>query len=271
MWTREAGRKFLAFATVGEGARPLVALHGFLGRGRNLTTLAKRLCARDPSLRVVLPDLTGHGDSPALPEPADLDTLAGDVLALARELDLPRPFRMIGHSLGGRVALAAALGDPGAVADVTLLDIGPSPIVVPGTDSVRLLDVLQTAPREAASRAPFREHLRAAGVSDALAEWQMLNVTSEGGVYRWRIDPAALKRLHPRVNAADLWRAVEGPRGYAVRCVRGGASRYVSDAEAARLEAAGATVDTLPGVGHFVHVDGLDALMAALAKRGVVP
>jgi pimeloyl-ACP methyl ester carboxylesterase len=130
---------------------------------------------------------------------------------------------------------------------------------------------LQTAPREAPSREPFKQHLRAGGIPDALVEWQMLNLAHEGGVYRWRIDPAALARLHPRVNAADLWPAVEGARGYAVRAVRGERSPYVSAEDVRRLEAAGATVDTLAGAGHFVHVDALDALVDVLARRGALP
>jgi pimeloyl-ACP methyl ester carboxylesterase len=40
-----------------------------------------------------------------------------------------------------------------------------------------------------------------------------------------------------------------------VQAIRGGRSSYVSDADARRLAAAGARVDTLPGAGHFLHVD----------------
>ncbi len=258
----------LAYFRVGDGPRPLLLVHGFLGAGRNLTTLARKLSERDPQLGIVVPDLTGHGASPPLAPDDDLHTLARDLLATARAAGLREPVQIMGHSLGGRVALAAALAEPDAVAALTLLDISPSPIVHPGADSSKIIELIASGPREAPTREPFREHLRAGGVEPSLVEWQMLNLQHHGGVYRWRIDPEALARLHLRVNAADLWPAVERPgRAYRLHCVRGEHSTYVSDADAARLEAAGCPVDTLAGVGHFVHVDGLDRLLAAVAAR----
>jgi pimeloyl-ACP methyl ester carboxylesterase len=266
MSTSEGPEKFLASTTVGDGARTLFLVHGFLGRGRNLTTLARRLVAEAPSLRVVLPDLTGHGDSPPLPEGADVVTLATALLALAERLEVPRPLRLAGHSLGGRAALAACLVAPGAVGDVTLLDIAPGPITSSAAGSARILAVLRSAPRAAATREPFRAHLRAAGMGDAMVEWQMLNLVHEGGEYRWRIDPEALAALHPRVNAADLWPAIEPgapSRPQSLRCIRGARSPYVSDVDRERLEAAGCPVVDVDAA-HFVHVDALDAVVAAM-------
>src|SRR4051794_13308410 len=109
--------------TVGGGPRSTVLLHGFLGSGKNLRTLAQRWSAASPERTLLLPDLRGHGESPPLAASADLDSLAADVLAAAA--DLPAPLSFVGHSLGGRVALAAARRAPGRVADVVLLDIGP--------------------------------------------------------------------------------------------------------------------------------------------------
>jgi esterase len=207
-------------------------------------------------------DLTGHGSSPPLGEDDDLDSMARDVLATVHGLGASARFAIMGHSLGGRVALAAALREPDALRQVTLLDITPSPIVVPGSDSTLIVKLIASGPKAASSREPFREHLRQGGVPPSLVEWQMLNLVQEGGTYRWRIDAEALARLHARVNPTDLWPAVERPdRGYDVQCVRGGRAHYVSDADVARLEAAGARVDTLADVGHFVHVEGLDRLL----------
>ena len=105
----------LAHQRTGEGSRPLVLLHGFLGSARNLSTLARALVERDPDLGIVAFDLTGHGASPPLPPGADSATLAGDVLASAHALGLPTPLTLVGHSLGGRIALRAALLEPANV------------------------------------------------------------------------------------------------------------------------------------------------------------
>jgi pimeloyl-ACP methyl ester carboxylesterase len=264
-----SGRQ-LSFSRLGDGAVPLVLLHGFLGAGRNLTTLAKRLVAKDPALTIVLPDLTGHGASPPLPPGADLGTLADDVLALIASLGLAPPVAIMGHSLGGRVALAATLRAPGTFSRVTLLDITPSPIAprVGSLESAALVAAMVAAPASAPSRQVYRDHLAAAGVRPVLIDWQMLNLVQDGEVWRWRMDPRALADLHPRVNAADLWAAVERPdRPYELHAVRGARSPYLDDADAARLAAAGCRVDTIAGAGHFVHVDGLDALVELVTRR----
>jgi pimeloyl-ACP methyl ester carboxylesterase len=248
-------------------------VHGFLGAGRNLTTLARRLVAAEPGLVAVLVDLPGHGSSPPLEPGADIDTLGAALLETVKEVAAEAgagPVPIIGHSLGGRAALAAARLDGSVFSSVTLLDIGPSRIEKMSRDSVNIVAALQSGPREAPTREAFRAHLATSGVEAGLVEWQLLNVAHDAatGMYRLKVDPDALAALHPRVNAADLWDVVEGPRRWRLHEVRGGRSPYVSDADAERLRGAGAAVDTLEGVGHFVHVEGLEGLLAAIAARG---
>lgn len=262
--TEHAPAAPLAYLRAGQGARPLVLLHGFLGAARNLATLARQLAERAPAYSVFALDLTGHGASPPLPPGADLATLAGDVLGTARALGLATPLPIVGHSLGGRVALRAGLLEPAGVARVTLLDITPSPVVERDGETTRLVEALASAPATAPSRDVFRVHLRRRGVPDDIVEWLLLNVTREGASYRWRIDRVALAELSLRTNTEDLWPAVEGPRSYEVACIRGSRSRYVSDADVRRLEAAGCSVEALEGAGHFVHIDRPGELLARL-------
>jgi esterase len=253
---------------VGDGAVSTVLLHGFLGSGRNLRTLATGWNEAAPHRRFLVPDLTGHGTSPALPLGADLSTLARDVVETARAVGFTRPLELVGHSLGGRVALAASLAFPLDVARVTLLDITPGPLPLDLSESGKVLDLLRQAPDTAPSRRDMRAELTKRGLSEGLADWLVMNLTPlpEGGV-RWRFDREALHELHGRVNPTDLWPAVERP-GAKVRCIRGGLARYVTDADVARMEAAGCPVATLPGVGHFVHVEALQPLLQWLLQDG---
>ena len=244
----------LAHTRLGDGRRPVVLLHGFLGSARNLASLARGLAGAVPDGAIVALDLTGHGASPSLPEDADLSTLARDVLETARALDLPRPLALVGHSLGGRVALRACLLDRAAVDDVVLLDIGPSPGPTAG-DVPRILALLLRAPDSAPTRDTVRAHFRAGRLDDALVEWLLLNLDHDGEGYRWRVDRFALARLHARAGSENLWPAVEAARTWRVRCIRGERSAYVTAADAARLEAAGCPVVTVDGAGHFLHVD----------------
>jgi esterase len=252
---------------LGDGGVPTVLLHGFLGSGRNLRSLAVAWSEAEPRRRFLVPDLTGHGTSPALPLSADLSTLARDVVETARALGFTGPLELVGHSLGGRVSLAASQYFPLDVASVALLDIAPGPVPVDLSESGMVLNMLLQAPDTAPSRRDMRAELLKRGLSEPLADWLVMNLTNvpEGGV-RWRFDRQALNELHGRVNKADLWPVVERP-GARVRCIRGGRSRYVMDADAARMEAAGCPVATLPGVGHFVHVEGLQPLLQWLLQR----
>jgi pimeloyl-ACP methyl ester carboxylesterase len=245
-----------------------VLLHGLLGSARNLSTLARLLSTRNPDLTVVALDLPGHGASPPLPPDADADLLAREVLTTVRTLGLTEPLRLIGHSLGGRVALALARREPTAVAAVALLDIAPGPLPASG-EVARVLEILLRAPATVATRAEARAWLVDAGLSAPLADWLLLNLESADGGLRWKVDRSALAALHARIAPEDLWPAVESPRAYAVGCVRGGASAYVSDADARRLQAAGCPVTTIEGAGHFLHAERpeevVDAVLASLA------
>jgi esterase len=242
----------LAHTRVGDGPRPLALLHGFLGSGRNLATLARGLAGAAPQYSVYAFDLPGHGASPPLPRDGDLAALARAVMAAARDI-APMPWTVVGHSLGGRLALKAALLDPRALAHLTVLDITPSPLP-PGGETARVVEALVGAPESAPGREIFRAWFTRAGLAPALTDWLLLNLTRDGEQLSWRIDRRAMADLYPKINAENLWPAVES-RGAGVHVVRGGASNYVSDVDCRRLEAAGARVDTIDGAGHFVHVD----------------
>jgi esterase len=243
----------------------VVLLHGFLGSGRNLRTLAQRLGELAPHLQILVLDLPGHGQSPPLPAgPITLEALARDVLATARAESLPSPFALVGHSLGGRVALAAARLAPDLLRGVTLLDIGPGRIDPATSETRKVLETLLAAPAEARDRRELRSFFIERGLSPGLSDWLLINLAAAPGRVHWAIDRAALARLHDQSMAEDLWDVVEAGRT-PVRLIRGARSSYVKDSEAARLAAAGVPVTDLPEAGHFVHVDALPALLELLA------
>jgi esterase len=206
-------------------------------------------------------DLPGHGQSPPVVDDADLGALAAAVHATVASWHLPRPPKVVGHSLGGRVALAWLRDQPTALAEVALLDIAPGPL--PTSDSRRVLDILLRAPDQAPDRRTFRTFLVEAGMSLAKAEWLLMNVVCDAHACHWRIDRAALSRLQDRVSSEDLWSVVERAN-VPLRCLRGRLSPYVTDVDVARLRELGCSVDTLEGAGHDVHVEALDEVVRLL-------
>ncbi len=120
--TRFAQRGFarLAYEVRGEGTRTVVLLHDLLADRASLAHLRDALVAR--GLRVVLPDLRGHGASAAIP--GVRFTIAELVLDLRSVLDAEGVTRadVIGVGFGGTVGLDFAVAEPVLVARLALVD-----------------------------------------------------------------------------------------------------------------------------------------------------
>jgi alpha-beta hydrolase superfamily lysophospholipase len=88
---------------------PIIILHGLLGQSKNFGTWARDLKAKhlDFDRRVIVADLRNHGDSPHAAEMA-YHLMAADVLRLIDQLECKTAV-LIGHSMGGKVAMASAL------------------------------------------------------------------------------------------------------------------------------------------------------------------
>lgn len=244
---------------------PVLLLHGFLGSHRNLGALIRAWSRADPTIRLVSADLLGHGRSPPLPPGAGLETMATEVLELLPHLEAPRPPRAVGHSLGGRVLLMAKRLAPGALGPIDLLDISPSPIERRAANLAGVAGALLSAPERADTRETIRDHLLAQGISRPIVEWLLMNLERTDEGVAWAVDRQALAEFDGRASPEDLWDTIDDT----VTCIRGAASPYVSDEDAARLENLGAHVHTIEGAGHFVHVDATEQVLKALLTEEV--
>jgi pimeloyl-ACP methyl ester carboxylesterase len=105
----------LRYYVGGEGAR-LLLVHGLGGAASNWWDIASLLASR---FRLLVPDLPGHGGSSPLPSAPTLNPFADAVFALAKREEM-LPAAVVGHSLGGVVALRLALRRPGSVNGLVL-------------------------------------------------------------------------------------------------------------------------------------------------------
>ena len=110
----------LAHDAFGENGPPIVVLHGLLGSARNWTTIAKQLA---DTHRVFTLDLRNHARSPWA-DSMSFGEMAGDVAAFIERHALSRP-AVIGHSLGGKVAMRLALTRSGLVERLVVVDVAP--------------------------------------------------------------------------------------------------------------------------------------------------
>jgi pimeloyl-ACP methyl ester carboxylesterase len=246
-------------------ARPLLLLHGITGHARSWDTLAAAL---QPDYRVIALDQRGHGDSQWAPD-ADysVGAMSGDVERLADHLGLGR-FRLLGLSMGGRVAIGFAGAHLARVERLVIVDIGPD-IAPAGMERIR--GGIGTAPERFATHDEAFAHARRANPLYREAELRhrlahALRRQPDGSL-AWKYDRAIREamRLGTRREAMDLWEPL--PR---IACptllVRGGESDILSPEIAKRMLAAlaDARLVEIPGAGHTVPGDQPEAFAAAV-------
>jgi pimeloyl-ACP methyl ester carboxylesterase len=239
--------------------RPLVVLHGLFGSARNWATLARRFAEDRP---VICADLRNHGASPWA-EAMDYPTLAADLAALIDRRGLDRP-AVLGHSMGGKAAMRLALDRPDAVERLVVLDIAPVPY---GDRHSAYVEAMRAVPVDRLSRRTEADAYLAEAVPEApLRAFLLQNLVSSDGALAWRINLAAIAAAMADLVAwpdPPAGRTFDGP----TLVLRGGASDYVGEAgEAAiaRLFPA-ATVETIPGAGHWAHAEQPDAVFRKVA------
>jgi pimeloyl-ACP methyl ester carboxylesterase len=187
----------IAFESHGEGERPLVLVHGFTGFREDFATQLPELARHG---RVLAPDLRGHGES-ARGEAASyrFETLVGDLLGFLAALGVERA-DVLGHSMGGMVALRAALAAPERIASLVLMSTSAAPL---GFIDRAQLALAGRVAREA-GMAALAQILRARAADDAARGEADRRVEREWGEERfwaWRtarvaaMDPAAYEPL----------------------------------------------------------------------------
>ncbi|HUG42135.1 MAG TPA: alpha/beta hydrolase [Longimicrobiales bacterium] len=253
-----------------EGASPaawMAMLHGIYGAGRNWGSVARGLVAARPEWGALLVDLRQHGGSMGFPPPHTLTATAADLESLAA----PGPLRaVLGHSFGGKVALAYARGAE-AVAQVWVVDSTPE-VREPEGGAWNMLEILRRVPDRFGERDEAVAALVRKGVRKPIAAWMTTNLEWTGEEYRWRLDLDEMETLLRSFFETDLWDVVESPpERLTVHVIRATESSVLGDDAAARIRAAGEAtgrvhLHDVQGA-HWLNADNPEALVSLLAER----
>ena len=256
----------LAFSRPGEAspvAPPWVVLHGLMGRGRNWLHAAKALAARTEAPVWTL-DLRNHGDSPHA-APMDYPSMAADVRAWL-DAQLPdQPVRLIGHSMGGKVAMRLAVDRPDLVAQLVVIDITAGPVEPrwgPEFAAMAALDLAGLPSRQAADAA-----LVEAIPHPSLRQFLLSNLERDraAGGWRWKVNLPLIRASMDALFAAPLAEGEQfrGPTQW----IRGGRSNFFAESEWPIVQAHFPTAQLfrVPDAGHNVHTDNLPGLLEVLA------
>lgn len=239
----------------GEG-EPVLFVHGFPLSGELWSPVVERL---GEGWRCIVPDLRGHGGSPATPE-AGMRHYAADLAALLDALGETRPVAVVGMSMGGYVAFELCRRYPERVHALALVSTRAQPDTPEGARTR-----LETAERV------LREG--SAVVADAMVEKLFAPGAPRELRERWReamaaTDPvgvaAALRAMAARPDSFGTLRALERPVLVAV----GEEDAITPPADARRMAEAArdARLEVIPGAGHMLPVEAPGALAEALRR-----
>jgi pimeloyl-ACP methyl ester carboxylesterase len=257
-----------------ETAPPLILIHGGLDHCRNWDAIAREL---QPHFHILAPDLRGHGDSEwAKGSSYSLTDNVYDLSRLVRCAEL-RDAAIVGHSMGGMVALAYAGTYPDRVSRLVVLDGAflsgsqRAPIheqVSRWIDQLDRIAEYKPSAFRTVEEAAQRLSMRNQRLTPALALHLARHGVRQGadGRYRWKFDHYQRARAPYRLSPDDyigLWSRITCPT-----LLMWGDESFLSDPEAAGLLAhfKRAELVKLSGAGHWLHHDRLDEVLASLQQ-----
>lgn len=246
----------LASTEAGEGT-PLLLLHGLFGAGQNWGGIRRALAPRH---RVLTPDLRNHGVSPRAAS-MDYATMAAD---LAETMDAAGVARaaVLGHSMGGKVAMAFALAHPERVERLIVADIAP----VRYRPALRgYVEAMQALPlRSGMTRKGADAHLAATIPEAGIRAFLLQSLRFEADPPAWRLGLAEIAAAMPAIEdfVPPPGARYDGP----VLVMAGERSGYVRAEHHAAFRALFPRVGftTIPNAGHWVHAENPQGFLAAL-------
>ncbi|WP_245160968.1 alpha/beta fold hydrolase [Blastococcus sp. CT_GayMR16] len=271
----------LAARTLGESGPRVVFVHGLFGQGKNWTTIAKGLA---DSHRVTLLDLPNHGHSPWTDRVDYLDM----VELVATELEqFGEPVTLVGHSMGGKVAMQLALRRPELLRALVVVDIAPVEYPVKGgrtddedeeaspfgayIDAMRAMDLDALTTRDDADQA-----LKAAVPSRMVRGFLLQSLVRESpvsagqgaaGSWRWRLNLELLDR-----DLGELRGFPQPPPGASfdgpVLWIAGANSTYVLPEDRPHMDALfpSTRLVRVKNAGHWVHSEQPETFLETLRR-----
>ncbi len=238
------------------GGPPVICLHGLLGSRSNMNTVAKALSA---SFRVFTLDLRNHGAS----FHDDAMTYAAMVSDLITFMDARniQTAAVVGHSMGGKCAMQAALNFPERISKLVVADIAPKAYAPWWENEVKaMLAVDLTA---VAKRADADQMLKT-----AIPDWmfrqfllQNLEFTAEKK-YRWRSNLRVLLKAQHDISAAVDGAPFTGDALF----IKGGKSSYIQDRDHVLIRRLfpRAQLKTIADAGHLAHIEATEIFVKLL-------
>ncbi len=249
----------LFFRELGKGP-PIVIMHGLMGASDNWVSIGKLLAETH---HVYLLDMRNHGRSPHN-EVFDYPAMAADVNEFLLDEEIRQP-GLIGHSMGGKVAMSLALSYPHKIQKLIVVDIAPKKYISGFFEnligSLLSLDITQIQSRKEAN-----DKLIEAIPDSALRNFLLKNLIREkGNPFSWRPNlPVIFKNLSLITDGI----ASEGRFDKPALFIRGKNSNYILDEDMPKIKSLfpGAALATVANAGHWVHAEAPTGFLKEVKK-----
>ncbi len=238
--------QLLNYQQLGSG-KDIILIHGLFGRLENLNMVAKAL---SESYRVTSVDVRNHGDS-FHSELMDYPSMAKDIVVIMQHLAIESAI-VLGHSMGGKIAMELALTYPERVDKLIVADIAPveyPPHHNQIIDGLKAIDLSSVKGRKDADK-------QLANYVDNLSVRQFLlgNLTSKNGQFVFKCDIENIDKNYP-----NIMRTYQGSNTYSgpTLFIKGANSDYILPehrAEIVRLFPQ-SRARVIQGAGHWLHAE----------------
>jgi pimeloyl-ACP methyl ester carboxylesterase len=249
---------------LGQSGSPVVFCHGLFGQGKNWTQVAKALSADH---RVLLLDMPNHGRSPWT-ERFDYLELADLVAAELGDGPDAEPVALVGHSMGGKIAMCLALRHPGLVERLVVVDVAPV-TYASGREFVRYIDTMRAMDLTAIERRDQAEEaLREAVPNPVVRSFLLQNLRRTEDGWHWQVN---LDLLGEDMDGLVGWpgerlgdATYDGP----VLWVGGASSDYADEAHAPEMDRRFPRNRRVlvKGAGHWVHSEQPETFLEVLRR-----
>jgi len=249
----------LNYKSFGSG-RPVLILHGLFGMLDNWQQFAKRLAA---GYKVYIIDLRNHGKSPHS-DVFDYDAMSEDLVSFLVHHDISQA-NLIGHSMGGKLALRFASSYPAYVDKTIIIDIGIKrykPIHISILKALNSLNLSQFH-----SRNQIDDKLEEAIPNKSIRQFLLKNVSRNIGKdgYHWKMNIEAITN-----NYNLIIDKIELKSDIINDClfIKGANSDYIleEDKKDILLQIPNANFITIPNAGHWVHAEQAKLLLDIIDK-----
>jgi esterase len=246
----------LFYRTKGEGS-PFVILHGLYGMSDNWMSVVRKLKGE---YRFIMPDLRNHGRS-EFSQDHSYEAMVNDLLELLDTLKLDKVI-LLGHSMGGKVAMRFALKYPERITKLIVVDIAPknySNATNFGKETANHEDIIGILRSHSLAGVSNRDDIDAMFAEDIpdlnLRAFLLKNIErNKDGSFSWQVNLPVLQNALPDI--LDGFEDVKGESWIDVLFVRGELSPYIHPDDLFYIKKyfPNAELVTIKNAGHWVHV-----------------